>query len=79
MSDDRKALWPWIVALLIGLPVLYVASFGPAARLAEAGLISDDVLSIIYTPLGMAVSACPEWVGKALASYLDFWGIDLDI
>ncbi len=31
MSDDRKTpLWPWIVALLIGLPVLYIVSFGPA-------------------------------------------------
>jgi hypothetical protein len=31
MSDARKPLWPWIVALLIGLPVLYVASFGRRA------------------------------------------------
>jgi hypothetical protein len=31
MSDDRKSpLWPWIVSLLIGLPVLYVGSYGPA-------------------------------------------------
>ena len=31
MSDDRKKpIWPWITALLIGLPVLYVALFGPA-------------------------------------------------
>src|SRR5689334_1826705 len=31
MSDECKIrVWPWIVALLIGLPVLYVASFGPA-------------------------------------------------
>ncbi len=28
MSDDRKSsLWPWIVALLIGLPVMYVGSY----------------------------------------------------
>jgi hypothetical protein len=30
MSDLRKPFWPWIVALLIGLPVLYVLSSGPA-------------------------------------------------
>jgi hypothetical protein len=31
MSDDRKKpLWPSIVAVLIGLPMMYVASFGPA-------------------------------------------------
>ena len=28
MSDERKPSWPWIVALLIGLPVLNVASYG---------------------------------------------------
>jgi len=31
MSDERKRpIWPWIAALMIGLPVLYVALFGPA-------------------------------------------------
>jgi hypothetical protein len=31
MSDERKkSVWPWIAALLIGLPVLYVALFGPS-------------------------------------------------
>src|SRR5262245_66586319 len=39
MSDDRKPFWPWIVALLIGLPVLYVASFGPACWLADRGVV----------------------------------------
>jgi hypothetical protein len=33
--DDRKTpLWLWIVALLIGLPVVYVASSGPTQSLA---------------------------------------------
>lgn len=30
MGEERKPFWPWIVALLIGLPALYVVSFGPA-------------------------------------------------
>lgn len=30
MNEERNPVWPWIAALLIGLPVLYVASFGPA-------------------------------------------------
>src|SRR5262245_19380213 len=32
MGEERKkaGFWPRVVALLIGLPVLYVASFGPA-------------------------------------------------
>jgi len=27
MSDARKLVWPWILALLIGLPVLYVGAY----------------------------------------------------
>ena len=30
MSDERHPIGPWIAALLIALPVLYVASLGPA-------------------------------------------------
>ena len=34
MNDDMKPVWPWIVALLIGLPVLYVLSSGPLRTVA---------------------------------------------
>src|SRR5262249_20296094 len=30
VEDRKKPVWPWIVAVLIGLPALYMASFGPA-------------------------------------------------
>ena len=29
-GDRKKSVWLWIVAVLIGVPVLYVASSGPA-------------------------------------------------
>jgi hypothetical protein len=37
MGEERKkaGFWPWVVALLIGLPLLYVASFGPACWIAQ--------------------------------------------
>ncbi|MGE5194175.1 MAG: hypothetical protein ACM3U2_16890 [Deltaproteobacteria bacterium] len=41
MNDDRRnPVWPWIAALLIGLPVLYVESFGPACWLADRDALS---------------------------------------
>jgi hypothetical protein len=40
MSDDRKFIWPWIVALLIGLPVLYVVSSGPMQTVAFRAHVS---------------------------------------
>jgi hypothetical protein len=41
MSEARKPLWPWIAALLIGLPVLYVVSIGPACWLFDHGWMPD--------------------------------------
>jgi hypothetical protein len=51
MSDDRKPVWPWIVALLIGLPVLYVASFGPACWLESRGYVDADTVGPTYWPI----------------------------
>src|SRR5262245_58778834 len=51
MSDDRKPVWPWIAALLTGLPLLYVASFGPACGLVEQGILEPSVLrSGVFRP-----------------------------
>src|SRR5262249_25893692 len=53
MSHDRKKAspWPWIVALLIGLPVLYVASFGPACWLFGRGILPCELTIDAYRPL----------------------------
>jgi hypothetical protein len=56
MSEERRPLWPWIVALLIGLPVLYVVSFGPACWLTSQrygwSKLQPHRAMIIYYPLG---------------------------
>jgi hypothetical protein len=81
LTADRKkpgmAFWATVVVVVV--LVLYPLSLGPAARLAQEGLLDEEALSIIYSPLGMVVSACPEWVGTAFLYYLDFWGVRLDI
>jgi hypothetical protein len=55
MNDDRKKLvWPWIVALLIALPMLYVLSFGPAcwfAGRAPANAASKTIFETTYYPI----------------------------
>jgi hypothetical protein len=57
MGDERKPVWTWIAALLIGLPVLYVASFGPACwattvNVSQAGGPRYHKTMIVYWPLG---------------------------
>lgn len=55
MSEERKSLRPCIVALLIGLLVLYVASFGPARALVERGILKPAVLRWgVFRPCYMA-------------------------
>ena len=66
MTERKKrAVWPWAVALLIGLPVLYMASFGPAcwltAQPAEDGARNDgwDMpprWMQIYRPFGIILN-----------------------
>ncbi len=51
MGDERKPLWPWTVALLIGLAVLYVASFGPACWITSRTAAGASEVTAIYAPL----------------------------
>ena len=76
MSDERKrSVWPWIVALLIGLPVLYVASFGPAcwwiSRLnrQSGGGQTQRWIGLIYSPCGQLTCYGPVIARKPLWWY----------
>jgi hypothetical protein len=71
---------PWIVALLIGLPLMYVLSAGPATWLyrrhhkAEPeSLPATGSLGIIYGPLNSAVEASPRPVESAMRWYISLW------
>jgi hypothetical protein len=59
MSDERKPVWPWIAALLIGLPVLYVASFGPACWVTSRLNFGARSISVIYRPIIRAAFGDP--------------------
>jgi hypothetical protein len=76
MSEDgKKPLWPWIAALLIGLPVLYVASFGPACWLiaTEDHVAGPSDVMVVYWPLGRAAwSWNGPWTGR-VAIWLQWW------
>ena len=70
MSDDRNTqLWPWIVALLIGLPVLYVASFGPACWLADRYASAWNVVWDVYYPLAAVTERGPARLSNALMEH----------
>ena len=76
MSGNRKTpLWPWIVALLIGLPVLYILGLGPIMRLT---LYFDEnswpgMFCQIYLYAAMQASYRSEVLQFILGQYIRLW------
>jgi hypothetical protein len=78
MSDERRnPVWPWIVALLIGLPVLYVASFGPVCALAEHDVLPLSVMTTGFFKPCFAVAAnSAKPIRKITLAWMKFCGGD---
>jgi hypothetical protein len=78
MSDDRKIpLWPWIVALLVVLPMLYVGSVGPAFWLHRRMGIGGRTILVVYRPVLDAFA--PESRYQELLSSYVLFGVERDI
>jgi hypothetical protein len=72
-EERKKPPWPCIVALLIRLPVLYLASFGPACWLSRRKIISDYHVWFVYRPVVIAMWDGPPWMFKGIDGYTRFW------
>jgi hypothetical protein len=70
MNDDRKPVWPWIASLLMGLPVLYVASIGPGYALMSRidRRPSNAIWSSYCVPIQLVMER-NETVDRAVRSY----------
>jgi hypothetical protein len=73
---NRRERWAkrTAVALVVSLPLLYVASFGPACWLVAAppdSLTRRAALSAFYLPIGRAITAW-SWFGDAMFAYASF-------
>jgi hypothetical protein len=69
-EEGKRRIWPWIAAGLIGFPVLYVLSFGPACWLCANGKITGLATARLYRPLIMTevrpVAHCVSWYNGLL-------------
>src|SRR5262249_14434636 len=75
MTDERKTrVWSWIVALLIALPVMYVASFGPACWLCENRTLNQQSAWIAFRPLTWLCAHGPKPVRASLRQYARTFG-----
>jgi hypothetical protein len=77
MSEQRKKpLWPWIAALLIGLPVLYVLSRGPVEWLYVWGYLPNWTVApmmTFYSPISWILENGPQPLKDVIHWYLDLW------
>jgi hypothetical protein len=68
MSEEQKNVGLWIVALLIVLPAMYLASFGPACWLDSRDMLPLMIESA-YIPLRQFSNDGPEPLRSALSWY----------
>jgi hypothetical protein len=73
MNDAKRPLWPWILGLLIGLPVLYIASFGPACWLEDRALVPLGSVKSAHKPVVFVLRYCPNSVCIAMYNYGMLW------
>lgn len=70
MSDRMtRPVWLFLAAVLIGLPALYVASFGPACWLVSRRGVGAQALRTVYRPVFSACQVPPTIVAKPMG----FW------
>jgi hypothetical protein len=72
-SKQRGAVIAVLFVLLLLLPTLYVASSGPAARLASHSHISWETYEVAYYPIMVAIHWWP-WAVDALSRYQAWCG-----
>jgi hypothetical protein len=61
------------VALMVILPILYVASIGLAAWMVRKMNSGGDVFNAVYYPLRITEGT---WLGRAIGAYLEPWSPD---
>jgi hypothetical protein len=67
---NRHERWAkWTLTTFIGLPSLYVLSFGPACWLSDRGHIPIANVGELYQPVTIAMVQFPDTVGAATRSY----------
>jgi hypothetical protein len=72
---NRRERWAkWTLATVIGLPVLYVGSFGPACALVDRCMLQRSTLNTAFSPCLILVTDGPEPLGNALAAWAGMCG-----
>src|SRR5579862_4273800 len=67
----RRERWAkWTMAIVAGLPVLYVLNFGPATWIWDHGWITFRSIRVAYQPISSRLPDSP----KPISQTLNWWG-----
>lgn len=78
MNQTRRSTFgTWVAIGLLLAVVAYPLSVGPALWLVGRGVISEECIETVYSPLE-ALANGPEPVQAAYLAYLRCWGIETD-
>src|SRR5690349_14399130 len=75
-SVNRRARWAkWTLAgIVVGLPMLYVASFGPACWAANNELLPQDEWEQFYQPMIWVLNPrTPDAISDPIRWYVGLW------
>lgn len=67
---NRRERWAKRTAVIVLVPILYVASFGPACWISCRIQPSGKVMSVVYWPLIAAFPYLPLRIKKIAAAYM---------
>jgi hypothetical protein len=76
MDDERRPLWPWIAALLIGLPALYVLSFGPACWISSRKDSGASMIPVVYAPIVNCLRSKNMAIRRTIDLLIGTWCIE---
>lgn len=75
MSERKKAsIWVWVVAVFIGLPVLYALAWGPVfAYQIRHPSPGGGVVDLAFDPLKSFTINAPGFFADPYLDYLEWW------
>jgi len=74
MSEVRRnaGVWPWIATVVLALPILYVASFGPASWYANGHAEVMPAFKTFYWPVGWTAVNSPARLNRMIRKYATY-------
>jgi hypothetical protein len=85
MTDRKKpGLAFWATVVVVGLPLLYVLSFGPACWITSRCSLPGDWLFVVYAPMIWPLNNGPTFLFDAISWYsligvAEGWGWQIDL